>query len=215
VQADPAKWPSTLVFKTTAGGCTATMVGQRAVLTAAHCVTDGASGKITLAQGDVQVKCTHHPNYLTDYSADFALCVSGGKLPDVTNGFERIGATVPKSGDQIQIIGYGCLTEGGGDRTFGELWAGFATVDSFPPDLGYFVTKGAAVCFGDSGGAAYVVNGGHRAIVGVNSRGDISKYSWISITRGKGFIDWAKEWSTTNNAPICGIASNAGKCRQE
>jgi len=217
VRADPAQWPATLVFRTSAGGCTATVIGKRAVLTAAHCVTNGATGKIKLAPDkEVALKCSHHPGYPNDISVDYALCSAGADLPDVTEGFERIGTIAPKSGDSIVLIGYGCIRKGGVDHTFGQLWWGSATVATVSNSSSYFVTKGAAVCYGDSGGAAYsVANGGNRVIVGVNSRGDISTYSSISTTRTNGFVDWAKGWSRDNSAPICGIEGGAGKCRQQ
>lgn len=214
--ADPARWPATLVFRTPSGGCTATAVGPRVVLTAAHCVTNGQSGTVKTASGSLSVKCEHHPDYVRDISPDFALCTASRDLPFTP--YERVNtsATIGSSG-AIQLLGYGCLTEGGQDRTFGRLYQGQATVDETPtPGNLYTRTQGgAAVCFGDSGGGAYAHTNPaktRRALMGVNSRGDISTYSWLSTTSTHGFLDWARTWSERHGTEICGIHPSAASC---
>lgn len=219
--ADRAKWPATLVFRNAlGGGCTATMVGPRAILTAAHCIDDGAQGSVEVGNTSVTVTCRHHPAYPGDISADFALCLTAAELRRPDQGFERlhVEAGAPSVRDTIILLGYGCLTETGADRNFGALYEGTATVDATPGRDLYFITRGgAAVCFGDSGGGAYrAVNasGTVRRLLGVNSRGDISRYSWISSTATAGFRDWASGWANQNGVAICGLSAGATGCRQ-
>src|SRR5260370_3612640 len=64
VPANPKDWPSTFIFKNSeGGGCTATAVGQKVILTAAHCVKNGATGEVRTTTTTAQVSCLHHPNY--------------------------------------------------------------------------------------------------------------------------------------------------------
>jgi hypothetical protein len=76
-QSDPAAWPATFVFRNKSNGaCTATVIGEQVVLTAAHCISDGDVGSLKPdPQTTVKLTCNQHPNYIKgDKSADFALC---------------------------------------------------------------------------------------------------------------------------------------------
>lgn len=220
--ADPQVWPTTFTFKNRNGnGCTSTAVGERVILTAAHCVEHGGSGKIRTGASTLEVGCEHHPKYPANVSADFALCLTGSALPKPGSGFEKINSDskVPTIGQAVILLGYGCLLEDGVDRSFGALYQGAAAVEfTSAVDNLYTVTKGgSAVCFGDSGGGAYTTEGSNpniRRLIAVNSKGDISEYSWLSSTATDLFLEWAMEWAGSKGVHICGIHEAAAACRQ-
>ena len=216
---DPSIWPATFIFRSGAGGCTSTAVGQRVILTAAHCIADGATGTVQLGGAAISVRCDHHPEYgVGNSTTDFALCLTGTVMDGIL--FEVVGSSIahPRIGDPVILLGYGCVKEGGHDASFGVLHTGAADVVRLPDgsDIDIISRGGAALCFGDSGGATYInlnQSGSRRNIIGVNSRGDISQYSFISATATRSFIDWALEWSGTNSVNICGLHFSAKGCR--
>jgi hypothetical protein len=74
---------------------------------------------------------------------------------------------------------------------------------------------GSALCFGDSGGAAYTTGAdGSRVIFGVNSRGNIKDVSYLAAVMDTEFVSWAKTWAkASNNVKLCGIHSDAAYCK--
>lgn len=75
--ADPvARYPATLKFNIDGLPCTSTVVGPRAILTAAHCIPPNARGSVSIGTMTVRLTCEHHPRYAADYRYDLALCVS-------------------------------------------------------------------------------------------------------------------------------------------
>jgi hypothetical protein len=229
-KADPAQWPMTFVFANPAGGgCTSTAVGERTVITAAHCIPNGAIGIVEIGNRRIRTVCTHHPDYRTESgdqpgwearaSPDFALCALSEALPGGL--LERIdvdGKSIAK-GRQVHLVGFGCNQPGGADGAFGVLFEGDSEIDAVPVAPNYYTyTRGAAVCYGDSGGAAYQFQGAgnaRRLLVAINSRGNISTISLLSTTKESGFIAWARNWATANGKEICGIHSTATGCRPQ
>src|SRR5688572_32627636 len=54
-KADPAQWPATFVFANPAGGgCTSTAVGEHTIITAAHCIPNGATGVVEVGNRRIQ-----------------------------------------------------------------------------------------------------------------------------------------------------------------
>jgi trypsin len=75
--ADPTAWPATRWFNQS---CTSTIVGVRAVVTAAHCIGDGQSAAVELDNSTVMVVCNQHPDYVSNDYADVALCLASSDL---------------------------------------------------------------------------------------------------------------------------------------
>jgi hypothetical protein len=215
--ANQADWPAALIFTTAGGGCTSTLVSDRVVLTAAHCVEDGSMGKVLIGVQTIDVKCTHNPSYAGNYTADYALCLLGTPVESEIV-FERVNANPGRvqNESEVTLLGYGCTTEGGFDEGFGRLFEGEAKVVGRPDgeDLYFHTTGGAALCFGDSGGASYYGGAASdfRAVIAVNSRGDVSKNSYLSSTSTEAFLDWAYTWSGENGVSICGLHDGVKNC---
>jgi hypothetical protein len=219
-------WPATFVFTTATGGpCTSTAISSRVVLVAAHCIDDNTTGTIELDGKRIAVTCDRHPAYQhvpdndpeweRKVSPDFALCI----LEEPLNGFpfENVNQSenVPPIGSKVRLLGFGCNQSGGTDGGFGVLYEGNARVTKAPEPPSYYTTTlgGAAVCYGDSGGGAYIFpTSTSRVLVAVNSKGDISMTSRLSTTGLRGFITWANSWSVEHKAPICGLHDNAMGC---
>jgi len=202
---DKAKYPGVIRISSNGAGCTASVVGPNVVLTAAHCVDNGAkvsfkhSGLSYTSEG-----CVHHPGYKTNKTQDFALC----KVKDVAAPWISVNAShdFVKVGESLVLSGYGCTNKGGGGGNDGYLRMGEAKVLQVPNTGSNFdiVSKGvAALCFGDSGGPVFKNN----KQVAVNSRGNIEDTSFTSATHmaDESFmIPWAK----ANAVEICGLTKS-------
>lgn len=214
--AESAQWQASVYARSGNASCSATLVGDRVLFMAAHCMADG--GKVTFSAhaNQYSATCAHHPEYRTNQTADWALCLVDRPVTGVE--FENLGVTYPLQLNQdLLLSGYGCVKKGGGGGNDGIFRIGIAQIRGLPGGKSYdIVTRGgAALCFGDSGGSAYSLSeDGRRRIVGVNSRGDISTMSYLPSVAQKTFSDWAIQWSaSSNNVKLCGLHSDALSCR--
>lgn len=216
--ADPAKWPASVYVSMGNGRCSGTLVGEKVLLFAAHCVDDGKTATFTLSGTLYQGVCKHSPAYATDETSDWSLCLLSKAVP--ARPFEMVAtskeAYVCKKGEALRLTGFGCITPGGGGGNDGKFRIGEATVLQCPGNTHDLITKGAvALCFGDSGGALYKEwADGRRALVGVNSRGNIADTSYLVNTFDGAFAAWAAQWATINGVKICGLHSDAFGCRK-
>jgi hypothetical protein len=231
-EAKSADWPASFYSEAAANGsrCTATLVGPRALLLAAHCVGNGEEVAIEFRGAAFSGTCTHAEDYKNgtgDPSADYALClmakpVSGIKFETVNLDPARI-----KIGNSLLLTGYGCTQapiqdgdepSGGND---GKYRIGEAKIVALPADPGnepntILTRDKTAICPGDSGGGAYfVLTSTRRQIVSVNSRILFSKgesyLSSLSSTDGLAFVaKWIKD---NKSEKICGVNVKDATCR--
>jgi hypothetical protein len=213
--ADPKDWPASVYAHMSGAACSATVVGEKVLLIATHCVEGGASASFSVGGNAYRAKCTNGPGYDGNATADWSLCLTD--KPVTGTAYERIltDTSKIKDGDTVRLTGYGCIRKGGGGGNDGVFRIGTAKVTSTPSGRDYdTVTKGgAALCFGDSGGAAYVEVGKERFIFGVNSRGDIATTSYLSSTYVSAFLDFAKSWMEKTGQKVCGVDPTAAGCR--
>jgi len=150
--------------------CTGTLITQDAVLTAAHCVDEdphsiriGFSNNLKDGRGQIFRDVTHfsqHPKWKSHPDTglgDVAILMFAGGVPD---GFE-VATLAPKTvelavGTQVFFLGYG-VTNGTTHEGAGVLRETTSQVTKVVSST-QVQTDGqeASVCFGDSGGPAFV-----------------------------------------------------------
>lgn len=210
-----ADWPASFASRQSGSGCTATLIAENVLQLAAHCVGNGRTAQIVSNGTTYTGTCTHAPGYNGDPTADWALC----KMQTAVDRawYEKVlqdGSKVVVGG-KLKLAGAGCTTPGGNDGAFGTFRVGEATVTKIPTSDNDTVTKGgAALCFGDSGGSAFLEEAnGQRWVVGVNSRGDIQTTSYLASVFTNEAKQFYSQWAQANGAKICGIAQDAVKCQ--
>lgn len=210
-----SEWPATLVFDANQGACTATIIGPRVILTAAHCVRPGGKGTVNWANGTVRAECDHHPGYRRQDSLDIALCLTSTVMTFPPQaGPERLSSDPlsPPAATQLLLQGFGCRRVGGGGA-IGVLYEGDATVEDAADLTPVIVTLGgAAVCYGDSGGSSFLVNGLRRQVVGVNARGDILERSFLTAVAHPAVLRFIRSWMAEKQVGICGLTPNLTGC---
>jgi hypothetical protein len=229
-EAKTEDWPASFYSKADKR-CTATLVGPRTLLLAAHCVGNGREAAVKVDGNEYIGPCTHAAEYKDgagDDSADYALCRLDKEIPGVT--FETISSydKRPKLGEDLVLTGYGCTKKpapgdtkpsGGND---GKYRVAPATVVALPGERSKepnsIVTRGpVAICPGDSGGGAYLPVASRRVIVGVNSRvdydNDESFISSLSSQTAKVFIETWLACEENKAELICGVNMMNQRCR--
>jgi hypothetical protein len=206
---EPGKFPNSVWI----GNCSATVIGEKVLATASHCVSNGASVSFTKDGHRYKGVCSRHPEYRYNSTADWALCL----LSEVVEGgkYERLNVSNEiKVGTVLLNSGYGCRKWGG--DIDGKFRIGNAPVVDVPSGKDYDITtKGSvALCSGDSGGASYLEKpSGGRFVVGVNSRSNTTTTSYLPSWSADTAVKWGKEWADAKGVKICGYHVDAKGCR--
>jgi hypothetical protein len=223
--------------------CSATLVGPRVLLTAAHCIAD--NGTVAVYRNGQKIAngtCDQAPGWKSRRftgGEDWALCLMNLDMPlpdggdGRSKGFEVVAIGVGiRASDILQLTGFGCDEN---FRTDGRFIAGAAEIAVAPSaEAAYgatpFYQRGSSgpdpaayVCEGDSGGADYMSfpNASRRA-VGVNSARSLINGRYASCSailasdQGRKFVkDWlAEPEHKKKGAAICGVSPDARNCRQ-
>jgi len=177
-------------------------------------------------------ECRQAKDYGTNPSADWALCALNGEPSGMIHETVNSNNNAVKKDMKILLSGFGCISPTGGNSD--PVYRVGTSSVAFAPsaETNDLETRGgAAVCFGDSGGPAFVVspeaisNPGNehvltnRLLVSVNSRGtliDVSVLASTSTPMAQAFFKW---WTTDAASPgsglkICGFSIGALSCRE-
>jgi hypothetical protein len=205
--ADPATYTGSLLVNIDRQ-CSATLIGPKAVLSAAHCNTDAGDLDFKLNGKTYTGHCTRYPYYhSTNHTGDWSLCRVDEDVANVTYETLSLDPNLIKVGSRVILTGFG-----GAMFSFSM---GAATVESLPSGASDdIITRGATILDGDSGSAAFVVtptNG--RRVVAVNSRTiniptKTSALSSLSTGRAKTFIDEWLKMPKNADVQICGYGPN-------
>ncbi len=236
VIANPQLWPASLVARVDGDVCTATLVGPRTLLTAAHCVGDTARISIDFDKGKTSFKgtCRRTPRWsIAEPSNDLALCLMDAPVKHTGLSYERMSLDPAPitTGRQLLAGGYGCQDLNRQKLEDPPVFrTGSVYVDRVPTPgdtwPNWIFTSAATdaskafICPGDSGGAVYWVRADQsRLIVAVASavqsdpaRTDykVSYLAALSTTDAFAFIDG---WWKQAGHEICGLSPSADGCR--
>lgn len=190
---DPIQAATVGIFQPSSDGrtgslCTGTLIRKDIALTAAHCIPPGIAKPVVIFGTDLHASTAPHrmveavainPKWRTHAGkgmdqGDIALVKFNGGLPE---GFKTIPAAPSESdirpGSTVTLAGYG-INNVEAKTGSGRLRKTQVTVLKNRPGKSEMIldqSHGRGACHGDSGGPAFINQGGHTSLAGVTNRG--------------------------------------------
>jgi secreted trypsin-like serine protease len=186
--------------------CTGTVISQRAVLTAGHCIAETTAQGMqvsdmsvffgtTVGSGGQTIKvqdAQYHPNYYTRSDGapinDVAVVTLAQDAPVPPMKWQRTTLADP-SGQTVTFVGYGVTNAqaqsgNGTRRTVDEV------VQNMDDTFIYYGGGASGTCQGDSGGPMFLNVNGEEILIGVTSYGDQSCVQLGANTRVDKYADF-------------------------
>ena len=177
--------------------CTGSVIGQRWVLTAAHCIQNIQSATFHVNGGAYPVaQMIAHPSYTSNPTRNDIALLRLHQSPGVTP--VAVSTRAPWAGLQLTLVGFGITADGREDSGVKRM-ARNVVASVAPVTFNMRGTGGTVgnICSGDSGGPAFAMVDGQEVQIGVHSYGDglCGMSEWDA--RVDPFISWLK--TTTGN----------------
>lgn len=170
------EFPCVGLFKTKTKPATATLIGPRTVLTAAHCIDDEFTHHIVLGGKEYEMESAHrHPEFIVNNGdltrmdpldrADHDLAIVRLKeAPPIAPAV--LSRVPPRARQAIVVVGFGETALNRNDR--GTKRRAFNFIERLTPNK--FEFRGPqSVCHGDSGGPTFANFDGQLYLIGVHS----------------------------------------------
>lgn len=178
--------------------CTATLIDERAVLTAGHCVDGFPADQLELYFGSAAtdaagfyrgvVATRIHPRYADDSSDnDVALAWLDAPVTAAPPQLMRSGMDDSWIGKQVEVIGFGD-TKGASEEMTRQR--GTVLITSVDAHKFRYSPDPSMTCQGDSGGPAFASVNGVNYLVGVTSAGDLGCTTYGEDTRVDGVLEF-------------------------
>ncbi|MBK8481210.1 MAG: trypsin-like serine protease [Proteobacteria bacterium] len=180
--------PSVGALRTPAGAlCTATLVGRRTLLSAAHCVQlfGREAAAFQLGRGSYAVvAATMHPDFDFATGANDLAVLTLDRAP--AEAPLAVSSQPPSLFDQVVLVGFGRTEESAIDSQGIKRQATNRVLWKTATTFGYFTTWGGSgtICPGDSGGPALLHLADRDVVVGVHSTYGID----TALTRDLGIL---------------------------
>ena len=181
--------------------CSATLVGTRTVLMAAHCIAPGVTGYRFVLEGRsfAAASVTPHPMYDPSTERVDVGMVMLAEVPPVEP--MSLSPDAPVGGLPISIVGLGCPDGAARGCVPGTKRVARNVVDAVTADELVFTTRAGDAdagghCDGDSGGPALATAGEGEVVVGVSTWGAVgclgenrdarvdTVLAWLAATSG-------------------------------
>lgn len=190
---------------TGASYCTATIVGKRTILTAAHCARNMGNVTFTHNGKKYTAVITRSGKYET-MGHDMAL---GYVAEDIVGAKPYTIGGESKTGIEGQLLGYGCTSASGNGGNDGILRIGTSMIVKVS-NYNIILSSGKAItCSGDSGGPTFVQVDGKPRLLGIHSQSDFQSTSYDIRTDHADSRSMLSDFATKNSTVVCGINSTA------